>query len=263
MKVAIVTPFHGESVEVLAQNMRSVYDQVHTKRHTIEQVIVADGDDPGRAVEAMDVARLPTRAFPYLISLPVAHRDWGDCARAVGALDAVARGCDAIAFLDGDNWFAALHVSTMIELHESRGVPICTAGRMICRVDGSQMFPDLESDGEAHVDANCLFVTREAFYLLPIWAFVPLSHAAAGDRVFWQIVKSAPGIAYAHSSAPTVNYRSRYAVHYRKLGEPPPPEAKENPPHPRGIVLQPRTLLLPLVGEQPAFLNPHGDRFLR
>lgn len=262
MKIAIVTPFHSEPVEQLARNMRSVHEQeggpfsgvvghpAPSFLTTVEHLIVSDGADLGRAVEAMKLASLPTQNYPRVISLPVAHADWGNCARAVGALDAVARGFDAIGFLDGDNWLDRGHIATMVALHDATGAAVCTTSRMICRVDGTAMFVDQENDGDRHVDSNCFFFTRAAFYLLPFWAFVPPSHAAIGDRVFWQIVKRAPGLVHSHSLARTVKYRTRYAVHYRATGEQPPPEAKEAPPAPAGIVLQPRTLLLPILGEQ-------------
>jgi glycosyltransferase involved in cell wall biosynthesis len=245
MKVAIVTPFHCEPLEQFAQCVRSVAEQELGEAHSVEHVIVADGDDPRNVVEAMRLARVPTQSFARVISLPVAHADFGDCARAVGALDAVARGFDAIGFLDGDNWIEPAHVQTMIRLHESTGADICTASRTICRVDGTPMFFDKESDGAAHVDSSCFFVTRPAFYVLPFWAFIPLSHAAVGDRVFWQIVKHTP-TSHAHSAARTVNYRSRYAVHYRAIGETPPPEAKENPPPPPpGLLMSSAVLMVP------------------
>jgi len=246
MRVAIVTPFHAESVVQLMHCIRSVAEQFLDSSHTCEHVLVADGTDPRIAAEAMRMLPIPTRLFPKVIVLPVAHADAGNCARAVGAIDAVSRGVDAVGFLDGDNWIEPMHVASMLDLHMTTGAPICTARRMICRVDGSPMFEDLESDGEKHVDTNCLFLTREAFYLLPLWGLIPSSHAAVGDRVFWYSVINAPALERAHSKRCTVNYRSRWATHYRRLKEEPPPEAKENVPLPsRSISLRPVTLLVP------------------
>jgi len=245
MKVAIVSPFHHEPLEQLGHCMRSVAEQEVHDAHSVEHVIIADGDDPRKVGEAMKLAGIPTQKFPRVISLPVAHADWGDCARGIGALDAVARGFDAICFLDGDNWIEPAHVQTMIQLHKRTGADVCTASRTICRVDGSPMFFDKESDGAAHVDANCLFFARPAFHLLPFWAFIPLSHAALGDRVFWQMVKHTP-TSHAHSEARTVNYRSRYAVHYRAIGEAPPPGAKDNTATPAAsVTLDPVFVLVP------------------
>jgi glycosyltransferase involved in cell wall biosynthesis len=252
MKIAIVTPFHREPVGQLAQCMRSVHDQRPPpwgpERLEIEHVLVGDGGDPRLAIEAMKLSRVPTQSFPRVISLPVAHRDWGNCARAVGALDAVARGFDAIGFLDGDNWLEPSHVASLLDLHASTGALVCTTSRTICRVDGSPMYPDAESDGDRHVDTNCFFFLRGSFYALPFWGFVPESHAMVGDRVFWQMLKRSPGLTHAHNPRSTVNYRTRYAVHYRRIDEQPPAEAKENAPAPTtGITLTPRTLLVPLA----------------
>jgi len=244
MKVAIVTSFHAEPLEQIAQCVRSVAEQELRGDHTLEHVIVVDGADPAIVGRAVLQSRMPTQKFPRVISLPVAHADFGNCARGVGALDAVARGFDAICFLDGDNWFEPAHVQTMIGLHLRAGADVCTASRTICRVDGSPMFFDKESDGVTHVDSSCFFVTRPAFHVLPFWAFVPPSHAAVGDRVFWEMVKHSP-TSHAHSEARTVNYRTRYAVHYRAIGETPPPEAKENAPPPGAVLMSSVFLLLP------------------
>lgn len=244
MKIAIVSPFYHEPLDQLAACIGSVARQEIADAHTLEHVIVSDGDDPRRVADATRLSRIPTQAFPRVISLPVAHADWGDCARGIGALDAVARGFDAICFLDGDNWLEPAHVQTLIRLHERTGADVCTASRTICRVDGSPMFFDEENDGAAHVDANCFFVTRPAFHLLPFWAFIPMLAATYGDRVFWQIVKNTP-TSLAHSEARTVNYRSRYAVHYRAIGETPPPDAKESAVPGPAVLLSPVFLLVP------------------
>jgi hypothetical protein len=246
MKVAIVTPFHAEPLIQLAHCIRSVGQQEQGLEHfQLEHVLVADGGDVGLAVDAMKVSGIPTVCFPRVLSLPVAHADFGNCARAVGALDAVARGFDAVGFLDADNWIERAHVERMVALHRATGAPICTASRMICRVNGSPMFADKESDGDLHTDTSCLFVTREAFRLLPFWAFIPRSAAAIGDRVFWTMVRNSHGLERAHCRLRTVNYRTRYAVHYRAINEEPPPEAKENPPPPGGVMLQPVLLRVP------------------
>lgn len=245
MRVAIVTPFHAETVVQLMHCIRSVANQFLDSSHTCEHVLVADGTDPRVAAEAMQLLPIATARFPKIIVLPVAHADFGNCARAVGALDAISRGFDAIGFLDGDNWLEPTHVAAMLDLHMATGAPVCTARRTICRVDGTRMYEDGESDGVSHVDTNCLFLTREAFYLLPLWAQIPRSHAAFGDRVFWYATIHAP-LERAHSRRCTVNYRSRYAAHYRAIPEEPPPQAKENAPLPeKNILLRPITLLVP------------------
>ena len=233
MKIAVVTPYHAEDVAELAACVRSVADQELAPHDEIERVLVADGGDTLRGVEAARIAR--RRApMPKMISLPVAHADYGNGARAVGALDAVARGFDAVAFLDADNWYAGDHVASLIAAHRLSGASVLSSGRAICRVDGSVLFPhDQESDGVHHVDTNCLMLTRQAFPLLPIWAFIPPELAVVGDRVFWAIVQRS-AVDHKHTGKPTINYRTRYAVHYRAKGETPPATAKENPPAPAG-----------------------------
>jgi hypothetical protein len=106
--------------------------------------------------------------------------------------------------------------------------PVATATRTLCRVDGSTLYLDSESDGLRHVDTSCLFLRREAFGWLPAWGLIPRELAAHGDRVFWSLLMNYTTAAERrHCLEPTVFYRTRYAIHYRNLGEQPPATAKE------------------------------------
>jgi len=213
VKVAIVVPFHREAAEWLRVCFQSVLDQVHPA----ELIAVGDGAKPNVLAP-----------FYKLIELPQAHGDFGNAARAIGAMEAIASGFDAVAFLDADNWFSPLHVQEMLRLHCETGAVVCTAGQSIARVDGTPFNLKSESDGDKHADTSTIFVTREAFPLLANWALIPPELAAVGDRVWWLLAK-ASGYKRAHSELETVFYRNRHAAQYRALGEVPPAGTKEFP----------------------------------
>src|SRR3954471_1630866 len=110
LRVAVVVPFHSEPLEQLERCVASVREQTYA----CELVMVSDG---GRPYTPPDSTRL--------LHLPHAHGDFGNCARAIGALEAMGSGADAVAFLDADNWLHPEHIARMVALHESTGAVIC------------------------------------------------------------------------------------------------------------------------------------------
>lgn len=213
MRVAVVVPFASEP----AAWLQACFESVITQDSPAEIIAVGDG-----AKLSADVMARPSK----VIELPQAHYDGGRAARAIGAVEAITSGFDAVAFLDADNWFGRSHVSEMIRLHQETGAPICTSSLVVVRVDGTPFNLPSESDGENHADTSALFVTREAFPLLPMWALVPPQLGTICDRIWWGLAK-ASGYKRAHSALRTVFYRNRYAAQYRLLGEKPPPGCKE------------------------------------
>jgi glycosyltransferase involved in cell wall biosynthesis len=228
VRVAVVVPFHAEPTAQLEQCIASVLEQTHPS----ELVLVGDG--PSSQL-ASTVALMPPPKNPRMrvIWLPTAHGDFGNTARAIGALDAIGDGVDVVQFLDADNWLAPDHVAKMLALHGSSGAPICTASRWLARLDGTVMGVCKESDGEQLADTSTLFIAKPAFPLLPLWGLLPKSLAPIGDRV-WFMLARASKLPRAHNPEPTQFYRTRYAAHYRAIGEAPPPEAKEVPDLPPG-----------------------------
>ncbi len=211
MRVAVVTPYYKEPLEVLKRCHDSVRAQIH---HKAEHILVADGH-PRPELDAWDAQH---------ISIP-ASDDCGDTPRLVGAVIASTSGVDAIAFLDADNWFEPDHLATLVTMHELTGHPIVTATRFLRRLDGGPLGVCTESDGQAFTDTNCYLLMRPAFHLLGAWGFKERGAAALGDRVFWRAVVRS-GLARAHSTTPTVNYVTSFAGHYLAHGETPPPESK-------------------------------------
>lgn len=211
-RLFVVTPYYTEPLSELRANHESVLRQVVPVRH----IMVADGH-PRPEIDGWDCDH---------ITLPN-HGDWGDTPRAIGGLSAFTRGAEGLCWLDADNWLREDHVARMEDMARQTGAPVITASRTIHRVDGSLMYPDPESDGEQHVDLNCYYLRGKALRLIPYFAIKPSPLSWAFDRLLLQMIK-ARGLQRAHVKKPTVCYRTRYAVHYRVLGEPPPPDAKEN-----------------------------------
>ncbi len=213
MKVAVVTPYFREPTETL----RRCIDSVRAQTHPCVHYLVADGhrnstyDDRGPALRHL--------------ALPVAHGDYGGVARTVGSLRAAADGCDAIAWLDADNWFKPDHIESLRKRQAATGKPLCAAWRTFHRPDGSEMLLDAnqEISGE-HVDTNCWLVTRPAFALLTAW-LMPPGLSVIGDRIVFEAARRM-GFTGAMTRRRTVCYSTLYRDHYLKLDETPPPGAK-------------------------------------
>jgi glycosyltransferase involved in cell wall biosynthesis len=214
MKVAVVTPYYRESLEVL----RQCHDSVALQTHACTHILVADG---------FPRPEVDTWAAQHF-RLPLAHADNGNTPRAFGALSARNQGFDAIAFLDADNWFHPDHIETMVRMQAETGAAVVTAARNLHRMDGSFLAADLsDSDGSRHVDTSCLFLTRPLFEVLPVWALMPRELAPICDLVFWQALL-ARRPQRVHCTRPTVAFRTQYQVHYLHQGETPPAGSKTN-----------------------------------
>jgi glycosyltransferase involved in cell wall biosynthesis len=207
-RVAIVTPYHKETQELLWRCLYSVREQTVAADH----FLVADG------YPQEWIAREQVRH----IKLDRAHEDAGNAARGIGALLAIAERYDAIGMLDADNWLEPEHVNACL----NATVTPCDcviAMRTLRRPDESVMalaetWP---------FDTNCLFFLRGAFDILPQWAMIPKERALVGDRLFYNILQR-HNLRMGYTAHPTVNYHNLWAASYRALGEPLPEGAKEN-----------------------------------
>jgi glycosyltransferase involved in cell wall biosynthesis len=212
LRVAVVTPYYDEPLEVLRQAHESVRQQTYPCTH----FLIADGR-PNDHVQHWTAEHTV---------LARAHSDNGNTPRGIGSICAANEGFDAIAYLDADNWFHPTHVARMVDLHRRTGALVCTATRSIHRHDGSLMYVDRdESDGKEMVDTSCLFLARGAFRALPLLVMMPRHLAPVCDKVFWSSLR-ARGYATAHCDEATVAFRTRYAAHYVNVGEVPPPGSK-------------------------------------
>ncbi len=208
MRVAVVTPYHGEAPEVLWRCHASVMAQTHRATH----IMVADGQ-PSAAVASWDVQHLV---------LPSRHGDGGDTPRGLGALTALNQGFDAVAYLDADNWFADDHVATCLETCRQTGAHISFASRQIVLASGQLCaFEDRDAIEHRHVDTSCFFVLRDAAAMFALWAMIDPGVWQACDRIMLSAVR-ARGVPHAWTHRKSVYYTSKWGLHYRAMGLEPP-----------------------------------------
>lgn len=211
MKVAVITPYHTEPLEMLERAHRSVVAQTHPCTH----YMVADGH-PQKEVDGWNARH---------ITLPVAHHNNGNTPRAIGSLDAIGDGFDAIAYLDADNWFEPDHISHLVTCHNETGAAMVSSGRVIHGMDGEILLPDGEQrDGDMTADTSTLLFTRAAFAVLPLWGTMPDELGPNCDRYIFKGAQ-ALGCQHHHSGRITMHFTSRYGPHYLTAGLSVPPEA--------------------------------------
>jgi hypothetical protein len=213
-RIAVVTPYYKESLDVLAQCHESVLAQGVDADH----FMVADGF-PRPEIGGWKVRHVP---------LPSSHDDGGGTPRAVGGLLADSEGYDFVAYLDADNWYHPGHLTSLLELHAKTGSPVCTSFRTFHRPDGTKLeITEQEEDQLLHVDTSCFLLHRVTFSSLAIWARMPKPLGPLCDRVFlaalrherWPIVST---------RMRTVAYRTLHELHYTAAGLQPPEGFKRN-----------------------------------
>lgn len=210
MKVAVVTPYYQEDVDILNRCHDSVIKQTH---EDTQHFMVADGH-PNYTIKSW-------KKTQHII-LPNRHNDAGATPRALGAISAFSQGYDAVAFLDVDNTFDNVHIETLVNLLP--GHDLVTATRRICNRDGECLYEDFtESDGEVFCDTNCLVLSKNCLYLMSHW-IVPPEYHLWSDRNFWAAICQSP-LSKIHCSIPTVNYYTRWAWHYQHAGQVPPDDS--------------------------------------
>ncbi|MGI9437046.1 MAG: glycosyltransferase [Geminicoccaceae bacterium] len=216
MKVAVVTPYYRTPLEWLHQCHASVRAQSHVCTH----IMVADGE-PLDTVDKFDALHIKSIG---------PNDDVGNTARGIGSIAAIRQGFDAVCYLDADNWYQPDHVAGMIRLHKESRAAICASARTLHHVDGTKLGLCFENDGEAFVDTNCMFLTKEAFPIVSVWHTVDRRLDPIGDRVIWFQIKQL-GLTTAYSNEPTVCYRTNYREHYQHFNATPPPGAKTGYDH--------------------------------
>jgi glycosyltransferase involved in cell wall biosynthesis len=214
-RIAVITPYCGESIEVLRQCHDSVLAQ---EQHGVQadHFLVADG----RANKAVDGWQA------HHIVLPHAHADNGNTPRAVGSVVAETEGYEFIAYLDADNWFHPEHLRSLLDLREATKVPVTCAWRTFHRLDGMVMeISEADENSFQHVDTSCYLIHRSAFACTSCWYRMPKPLSPLCDRIFFRALKNSRwGMAF--TGRRTVAFRSQYENHYRAIGQEPPPNAK-------------------------------------
>ncbi|MBU3607074.1 glycosyltransferase [Polynucleobacter nymphae] len=214
MKIAVITPYYQESIEVLRQCHQSVL----TQNIAADHFFVADGF-PNEELMKWNIKH---------ISLPQAHADSGNTPRGIGSILADIEGYDFISYLDADNWFHPNHLSSLLNLYEETKADICTSIRTIHTNDGFELSVEESAEIQLdHVDTSCYLLHRNAFDALDIWLKMPKILSPVCDRIFlagllhkkYKIIST---------RQKTVAFRSQYKAHYLAANIEAPPGSKEN-----------------------------------
>jgi hypothetical protein len=212
-RTLIVTPYYKEPRAKLERCLASVTSQTHPADH----MFVADGH-PVDWIDAAGVRHL---------RLDRAHNDFGNTPRCVGMMIGIAEQYDAISLLDADNWYEADHVERCWEA-ASNDCDYVVAQRRFCRPDGSIMPLDDEPINQ-HVDTSCFFFLEGSFAALPLWGTMPREVSPLCDRIFYAAVQARRLRQAMVSGHATVNFEVTVRGFFEKLGEKPPPQAKDPP----------------------------------
>jgi len=213
LAVAVVSAYSREDLAVLRRCHETVLAQTYPCRH----IMVADGFARDE-IDAWDVEH---------VRLDHTHADYGDTPRAIGGERARALGCEAIAYLDGDNSFRPHHVESMVSRCRATGAAVVFSGRTRHLPDG-QMLPKVKAaDSRRQIDTSCLFLAGDALTMASVWLAYPRPLSTLGDKLVVQILQGR-GLAFACTGALTVRYTVNRAVFYRALGLPVPAAARPN-----------------------------------
>jgi hypothetical protein len=214
-KYAIVTAYYKEERPLLERCLRSVRAQSVAADH----IVIADG------VPQDWLDHQPLRH----IKLDRSHGDYGNTARGVGALLAVAEDYDGIGFLDADNWLEPDHIAQCLAAAarlEGGACDYVIARRNMKRPDETTIAMDDEPITQ-HVDTNCFFFLPGSFHMIQRFAVIPRALSIIGDRLFYREL-SAQQLRTAVVPVKTVNYHCMWAQIYQSAEETPPAGAKPN-----------------------------------
>ncbi len=207
MRIAVVTPYYKESIEVL----RRCHESVLAQGEDVVHYMVADGH-PNPELDSWKIRH---------IVLPVNFANYGVVPRGVGAITAFAEGADAVGMLDADNWLEPGHGAQISKLME--GEPeLIFAMRRILFPDGDELYKELGNEviDDRIYDTNCLVLTRKASYLAAIWSMFPRQFGVGEETPLFRIVK-AMSLKVAYASKPTVCYLTNWDHHYHRAGKKP------------------------------------------
>ena len=211
-RIAVITPYYRESLEILRQAHETVMAQ-EVDAH-VRHIILADGH-PHREIDDWEADH---------IVLPRAHGDNGNTPRGIGAMLADAEGYDFIAFLDADNWFHPGHLASLLNLHDNTGATLCTSFRTLHAPDGT-MLSRIDEDGTTfiafeiaeaelkHFDTSSILLHRRGFELNSVWIRMPRPTAVITDRIFFAAAAHAR-IPFVSTQQRSVAFRSTYASHF-------------------------------------------------
>lgn len=211
MKIAVITPYHREPIDIVLRCHRSVASQSYPCAH----FLVADGF-PHDGLDALPVRH---------IRLSSEHRDNGNTPRAAGGICAIAEGFDLLAYLDADNWYDSDHIESIAEAAVRTGAGVVCAPRRIWLADGRLCpFEDEDLVRRSTADTSSIALAGPGLQLAPIWGLIPPALSPICDRVMVAAI-NALDFDVTWTRRATVNYESRWPAHYAALGSPPPEDA--------------------------------------
>jgi hypothetical protein len=212
-RVAVVTPYFREPVELLAQCHQSVIGQDVAADH----FMIADG----RPLSCIDQWKVRH------VKLPTAHADNGNTPRGIGSLLARSEGYDFIAYLDADNWYHDGHLRSLLELWEDKRERACASFRSFHDMAGNALaVQEPAEDDLRHIDTSCLLIHRSGFDCLSVWLDMPKILSPICDRIFFAGMLHR-NFHIASTGARTVAFRTRYRCHYLSANLPVPEDAKD------------------------------------
>lgn len=213
-RYCVVTPYYQETRPILERCVRSVAAQTVA----VDHLMVADGH-PQEWLDGEPVRHL---------RLDRSHGDFGNAARGLGAMLAVAEKYDAIAFLDADNWYDPDHVETCLAAAATspNRPDFVAAQRHFVRPDESIM-PLMPHDQPftKRIDTNCYFFLPMSYHVISRWCTIPREMSQHGDELFSHVCL-AEKLSFALTDHRTVNYTCLFETCYQFINEPPPPGAK-------------------------------------
>ena len=203
-RVAVVTPYFKENIDILKHCHQSIKNQTTRCLH----ILVADGH-PNKTINRWDADH---------IQLPCSHNDIGSTPRLIGAYHAIGLGIEAITFVDADNWLREDHIEQMILAMDQQQADFVSSSRTLCRLDGSEMGPCPLTDPEKFIDTNCMMLGKAAFPILHQWSLMPNYGHLIGDRIMLHHLKQAK-LKRIHINTPSVFYRCGKEGLYRRMNE--------------------------------------------
>lgn len=213
-RIAVITPYYKEPIEMLRRCHDSVMDQTVNCDH----LMIADG------FASEEVSKWSVKH----IQLPEANADNGNTPRGLGSLLALAQGYDFIAYLDADNWYTPDHLKSCLDAMSKSGAGIACTLRTYYDMDGNPLaVTEADEDQGRHVDASCFVIARKHIPLMDVWLKMPKPLSPIGDRIIYFMIKQLD-LKICHTGKRTVAFRSRYKFHYAQAGLAVPEWAKDD-----------------------------------
>ena len=213
MKIAIITPYFKESLDILEQ----CYNSVLAQEVNTDHYFIADGF-PRSEINSWKVKH---------IILEKSHNDNGNTPRGIGSSTARLLNYDFISYLDADNWFHKDHLKSLINLYNNTKANICCSKRTFHHMNGKDLnISEMPKDKFEHVDTSCFLIHNSAFEITKIYEKMPKILSPICDRIFYKSIVIHKKYSIAFSNLRTVAFRSQYLSHYQVANQQPPENLK-------------------------------------